>query len=296
MSKPASITPEIHAQLRHVPASVGDALSLFPDFLLAGPPRTGSTWLFSHLASHPEIFLPRGKEIYFFSTLGNPEAKHFRFQSLADYLDDLSDSPLRRLRKLAKCLTTSGRLYRPKLRGEATATYATLDSEVIREITVLNPEIKVIIVLRDPFERAWSHAKKDLLDRHGRAPEDVKPEEFDKFFRAAGQMQNNRYSAILDNWRAHLEDGNLFAGEFRLVRDSPATLVEETLKFLGATGNDWLLNDPKLAKPVNATQKSTMPDSVESMIENRYADIRAEYQETLNSLSDNRVADGCYVL
>jgi hypothetical protein len=37
-----------------------------PDFLFIGPDKTGSTWLYRALRSHPEIFVPSVKDIYFF--------------------------------------------------------------------------------------------------------------------------------------------------------------------------------------------------------------------------------------
>jgi len=37
-----------------------------PDFLYIGPPRSASTWLYEVLRAHPRVFVPRGKDIYFF--------------------------------------------------------------------------------------------------------------------------------------------------------------------------------------------------------------------------------------
>jgi hypothetical protein len=37
-----------------------------PNFLYIGVPRAGSTWLFTMLREHPEVFVPPAKDIYFF--------------------------------------------------------------------------------------------------------------------------------------------------------------------------------------------------------------------------------------
>ena len=38
-----------------------------PNFLFLGPDKTGSSWMFNLLRSHPECFVPRAKDIYFFN-------------------------------------------------------------------------------------------------------------------------------------------------------------------------------------------------------------------------------------
>ena len=52
--------------------------------------------------------------------------------------------------------------------GEITPAYATLDEKVLRRIQRMNDKIKLIFVMRDPVERAWSAvnnaAKKGAAD------------------------------------------------------------------------------------------------------------------------------------
>ncbi|TFH27229.1 MAG: hypothetical protein E4H00_09735, partial [Myxococcales bacterium] len=64
-------------RLRYVRARAGEVdLEKFPDFLVIGPQRTGTTWIHENLRDHPDIGWPRAKEIYFFSRLksaGNPK-------------------------------------------------------------------------------------------------------------------------------------------------------------------------------------------------------------------------------
>ena len=35
-------------------------------FIAIGPPKTGTTWLYKNLVNHPEVSLPRDKEIRYF--------------------------------------------------------------------------------------------------------------------------------------------------------------------------------------------------------------------------------------
>ena len=38
-----------------------------PDFLIISPAKTGTTWLAQNLSCHPEIYIPRIKEIHYFN-------------------------------------------------------------------------------------------------------------------------------------------------------------------------------------------------------------------------------------
>jgi hypothetical protein len=40
--------------------------NIYPTFLFVGGPKCGSTWIYKALKSHPEVYVPEGKEIFFF--------------------------------------------------------------------------------------------------------------------------------------------------------------------------------------------------------------------------------------
>lgn len=40
---------------------------MLPTFIGLGAQRAGTTWLYSCLAEHPEVFMSRKKELYYFS-------------------------------------------------------------------------------------------------------------------------------------------------------------------------------------------------------------------------------------
>ena len=41
---------------------------MLPDFILIGAARAGTTWISKNLGEHPEIFIPRKKELHFFDS------------------------------------------------------------------------------------------------------------------------------------------------------------------------------------------------------------------------------------
>jgi hypothetical protein len=250
----------VAAQLRYVKVS-DPTLSLerFPDFLIVGPQRTGTTWLHANLRYHPEIFLSEPKELFFFSRLKTPENPKFQSNDLAWYLHFFRDPVWRSAAKTAISLWRYRELYRPRVRGEATASYAALDRDVIREITLLNPEIKVILMIRNPIDRAWSHAKKDLARNRKRTVADVSEDEFKAFFTDAYQRQCARYVENCDNWAAHLKDGHLLVASFDDIDSQPEGLLLRVMSFLGVTSAVRYI-DRAVRDAVNPTGQSELPE------------------------------------
>ena len=287
---PYVIAESTRQALRYVKVSRPDVdLRYFPDFLIVGPQRTGTTWLHAHLRYHPQIMLSEPKELYFFSSLKAPESPRFRSDDLDWYLRVFHEPLWRVLVRNAISLWRYRQFYRPTVRGEATASYAALDCDVIREITALNPEIKVILMIRDPIERAWSHAKKDLVRNRKRKFEDVTPEEFEHFFADPYQRRCARYGENIDNWSAHLRAGHLLVGLFDDIDTRPEALLLEVMSFLGVTSNGRYVSS-EVREPVNPTSTSRIPDRyrryLEELLQDEVMDLKERFG--LSWASDRR--------
>lgn len=252
----------------------------FPDFLIVGPQRTGTTWLHSHLRFHPQVFLAEPKELFFFSSLKNRDGSRFRSDQLDWYLEHFEDPIWRSVLKNAICLWKYRERYRPIVRGEATASYATLDRDVIDEITALNPHIKVILMIRNPVDRAWSHAKKDLLRKTGRRSHDVGEAEFRAFFTDDYQLRCARYVENYDNWTAHVEEGHLFVRVFDAIAADPDRLLLEIMAFLGVRADRRYVSH-EVHKSVNPTHADEIPVKHATFLQQLFASELRELQERL---------------
>ena len=128
-----------------------------PDFFVAGAPKAGTTALHAALAGHPDLYLSAVKEPKFFLTDGPPpaqggpgDAKTYREHvwRRADYEGLFAAAPA------------------GALSGESTPFY--LYSEAAQQrIRALIPHARLIVVLRDPVERAhsnWTHLWSAGLD------------------------------------------------------------------------------------------------------------------------------------
>lgn len=102
-------------------------------FLIAGVQKGGTTALFDYLGDYPDIALPAEKELHFF----DDEAQDWARPDYGAY---------------------HGRFPVPAGRpcGEATPIYGYWPNSLER-IAAYNPEMKLIMVMRDPAQRAWSH-------------------------------------------------------------------------------------------------------------------------------------------
>lgn len=103
------------------------------NFLIAGVQKGGTTALFDYLKDYPDVALPAEKELHFF----DDDARDW---SSPDYGAYHAHFP-----------TAGGRPC-----GEATPIYGYWPGALER-IAAYNPAMKLIFVLRDPVERAWSH-------------------------------------------------------------------------------------------------------------------------------------------
>jgi len=265
------ISQDVLRRLRFVQATGREDLSRFPDFLIIGPQRTGTTWLHAHLRFHPQVFLSEPKELYFFSSLESRDAKRFIGDQLSRYLRYFRDPLWRRVAKIALCLRRTGEWYHPIIRGEATASYAAISPAVIDDIVALKPDIKALLMIRHPIERAWSHAKKDLVRNRHRAFEEVGADEFRAFFTDPYQRRCAQYVQLAEAWSARLQAGNLFVGVFDEIATRPQELLLDVMRFLGVRA-DLKYVDPDADNPVNPTAKTRIPPEHQAFLEGLLAD------------------------
>jgi hypothetical protein len=62
-------------------------MSVLPNFILIGAPRAGTTWIAKNLEAHPDIFIPRKKELHFFDYQYSDG-----LESYASYFRDAGDA------------------------------------------------------------------------------------------------------------------------------------------------------------------------------------------------------------
>ncbi len=110
------------------------------DFFIVGAPKSGTTSLYNYLKQHPNVEMSSIKEPdYFTSNIFKNENIYYQKERINN-LDDYH-----RLFSQSNCV-----------RGEASVSYLFYDG-VAEDIFNYNNHAKIIIMLREPSDRAYSH-------------------------------------------------------------------------------------------------------------------------------------------
>ena len=147
-----------------------------PHFLCIGAMKSGTSWLHHALLQQPGVSLPPVKELHYLA--GNPKdrlrsrlllVRPVHRQALRLGLRSAvrpwSVEDRRRVAWALRFLTfpRTERGYaamfpdRPgTVRGELTPTYAVLPEPAIARLAAMNPGLRIIYLLRNPVDRAWS--------------------------------------------------------------------------------------------------------------------------------------------
>lgn len=179
-----------------------------PDFLLVGTKRGGTTSLWNNLTAHPSI-LPmfpavRGRKStdFFFAGSDHTERWYRSHFHTGAYRTRVA-------RRVGGHVAT----------GEASPLYM-WDPRIPPRIKALVPAVKVLVVLRDPVDRAYSH----YLERVGQDEErlDFRDALAAEESRLAGEAEkmaaDPRYHSVVRDWHSYRSRG-IYAPQIRLLQE-----------------------------------------------------------------------------
>jgi hypothetical protein len=200
----------------------------FPDFIIAGAPRSGTTFLCHLLDRHPDIsmakpFIPEPK--VFFTLAESREAYLARYKAFFS-----GAAP-------------------DQLLGDKTSNYFE-NEEALERVSQNLPDAKIVVILREPVKRAYSNWQwstkngletlpfADALRLEGKRPSPLPPEK--AHARPFDYMTRSRYGTLAKRWIAAFGPNQVrFFLYEHLVRD--AEVVSAALQdYLGVTRIDGL--------------------------------------------------------
>jgi hypothetical protein len=207
-----------------------------PQFVIAGAPKAGTTALHAALATHPGLYLSPVKEPKFYMTGGRPPARSTQrgpgdAHSAGEWIWRRSDY-----------LALFDGAPPGAVRGESTPFYL-YDRGAHARLAADVPDVKVIVVVRDPVDRAysnWVHLRADGLEPEADFLAAVRREEeriaagWAPFWHYRGL---SRYGAQLRDLHRHLPPEQVFLLRYRELVDTPRDTLDRVSRFLGvATG------------------------------------------------------------
>ena len=120
--------------------------------------------------------------------------------------------------------------------GDITPEYAALSPNLIARINRHFPDVKIILLLRNPIEREWSGIKM----WHKRVKNVTSMNEVDPAFLVAQAKQKNElseYATTIDNWTSVFPNDRILIRFFDEILDNPSGLLQDVYSFLGIKQN-----------------------------------------------------------
>ncbi len=201
-----------------------------PDFVIAGAPKAGSSALHAALAQHPQLFLSAVKEPKYFlcadappPLYAGPGDAHSRREWVwrrRDYEALFAEAPP------------------SSVRGESTPFYLA-DHNAHRRMREAIPQARIIAVLRDPVDRAysnWMHLWADGLEPESDILAACDAEDariaggWAPFWRYRGL---GRYGQQLESLYSAYPREQIMVLRYRELVDEPVRVLDDVCRFLG---------------------------------------------------------------
>lgn len=194
-----------------------------PHFIMVGAPKCGTTSMHAMLANHPDVFMPEN-EVFFFDVddvMAHPDFfVHRDGLSFHDY-DGQYDDYLAWYRSVFKGAKPG------QMIGEDTTTYLS-SRDVPDRIAALLPDARLIALLRDPVDRAYSQYLHNVrAGRHTLS--------FERTLRAnpGALLMHGFYEDHLRRYHQFLDAGQMVVLFFEDLVVNPLAELARVCTFLG---------------------------------------------------------------
>lgn len=177
------------------------------DFIVIGSMKSGTTTLNGYLGECPNIQMFNWKESQFFST---------GYDKGIDYYNSLFKDDNR-------------------LKGEASTCYSRFPAhkDVPERIYNYNPNVKLIYLLRNPVDRAYSHYCHNILT------DNINYNSFDEALNLSNEiLVTSKYMMQLDCYLEYFSKEQIHLVDFDELKNNPTKVISDILLFLECETND----------------------------------------------------------
>lgn len=264
----------------------------YPDFICIGAQKSGTTWLYQQLEKHPQVWVPPVKELHYFD---RPHIKRYAHAIASPLIMGKSvRSVLRRSVKSKfifwairyvfgsrndKYYSSLFPISTTQVTGEVTPAYAWLDEKTIRHISSLMPDVKLIYLLRNPVDRAWSQM--NMYRRRADAKPGISDAEVMKI-KEKKIFEHSSYSEHLKRWEMCFEEDQMFIGFFDQIKTDPRGLMSSIYNFL-EVDSDFASEQANLTKAYNQGHHGAMPLEVEKELSEKFLPEINELHKKFNN-------------
>jgi len=152
---------------------------ILPSFIIIGATRAGTTSLYWHLIAHPNVLPAARKEIVFFNYAFHKNPLWYRI-----FFPTVAEVETAKIQNGQKIMIS----------GEATPSYL-IDPNVPKRISKMIPNVKLIVLLRNPIDRAYSHYQHSVLSGVEKLPfEQAIKKESERISKSFEELKNDNNS------------------------------------------------------------------------------------------------------
>ncbi len=199
------------------------------DFVIVGTQKGGTSALDHYLKVHPNIGMGKGKELHFFDKEKRFSRSKINYEALH--------------KKIIRDKDT-------KITGETTPIYMYWEP-CIRRIWEYNPQIKIIAVLRNPMDRAFSHwnmersrnwEKEDFYEcivNEGARVKESRPFQH----RVYSYTDRGFYSEQIRRILRYFDPEQVFFIKYELFLQQQQQTLQSVFEFLGVDASSYLFKE-----------------------------------------------------
>ena len=250
---------------RQIERSRATGTSSGPDFLIIGAPKCATSWLLHALCQHPRIVMVQEEVEYFTKRLHQP----------LDWYSGLFDEGSAALNPLNAAYR---RPFEECRVGEKSASYCALSPRRIGLVRALRPDVRLILLIRDPVKRHWAHTKryfsKQYFGKKGLDLSMIDEAAVLAFFEKTRRF--GEYSRMIENWQRHFDRSQLLILVQEEIFQDPDAAYAAALAHLGlaADAGGGLDLAPTLQGRRNRGPDVALPDHLRRHLEDMF---RPEY-------------------
>ena len=204
-----------------------------PNFLIIGAAKSGTTSLYFYLKQHPQIFMPFNKEPFFFT---------FEGQNMDDYrfIGDMA-SRAQTITNIEDYRQLFEKAPEDAVIGEASTLYL-YDKNTPQCIHEYIPDVKMIAILRNPVDRAFSHFRHFRREAHepihnfGDVINEEQKRMQEKWFPSYYYVDTGFYSQQIKNYLSIFPKEQLKVFLYEDLQNTQA-LMQSIFEYIGVDAN-----------------------------------------------------------
>lgn len=204
---------------------------MMPTFLLMGAMKAGTTALYQALDQHPDVFMAPVKEPNFFAFANEPPSFEAPLDQHPQGINHKTISDPAAYEALFEDA------HPDQARGEASHT-TLYWPEAPANVERYAPEARLVAILRNPIERAYSEFLHFVRDGHEPHSDfasalDAEPERIDANWAFGRYVDRGRYYQQLRRYYERFDEEQIRVYLFEEFRKDPQTVLRDLYSFIG---------------------------------------------------------------